>query len=35
MYLTIPPERIRYEMEKIEVHPMGIQLMEPKASVLP
>ena len=35
MFLTIPSERIRYEMEKIEVHPMGMELMAPKASVEP
>lgn len=35
MFLTIPPERIRTEMEKLEVHPAGIGLMAPKAAVLP
>lgn len=35
MFLTIPAERIRTEMEKLEVHPAGIGLMAPKAAVLP
>ncbi|WP_370821823.1 dihydropteroate synthase [Acidaminococcus massiliensis] len=35
MFLTIPAERIRTEMEKLEVHPAGIGLMVPKAAVLP
>lgn len=35
MFLSIPPERIRYEMEKIDVHPVSVELMAPKARVLP
>lgn len=35
MYLSIPPVRIRYEMEKMDVHPVGIELMAPKARVEP
>ena len=35
MYLSIPAERIRFEMEKLDVHPVGIELMAPKAKVRP
>lgn len=35
MYMSIPPARIRYEMEKMDVHPVGIELMAPKARVEP
>ena len=35
MYLSIPAARIRFEMEKMDVHPVGIELMAPKADVQP
>lgn len=35
MYLSIPAARIRFEMQKMDVHPVGIELMAPKASVQP
>lgn len=35
MYLSIPAARIRFEMEKMDVHPVGIELMAPKANVQP
>lgn len=35
MFLSIAPERVAYEMEKMDVHPVGVALMAPKAQILP
>ncbi len=35
MYLVIPPQRVKQQLEQMDVHPVGVDLMAPKAEVLP
>lgn len=35
MYLVMPPQRVKQMLTEMDVHPVGLKLMAPKAEVLP